>query len=198
MYTSKIICENIVDCVPEVVKWNSWDIEHLKVVHKSYSNPLYLLVSPGQMLFIDSFKIPVLNLKIKSMVFSMQWSNDTQVSFSLTPFFIAKNSIKLIEMNEKKTKVQVTYEFSGNYVQKLFFPIFIYLIKKWNHTVWLEDLILKIRRQKALEYGFIDFNGLPEKLEDRYDLSTQYFLSDIPVKVNTEIDEFKHDFFMKK
>jgi hypothetical protein len=91
----------------------------------------------------------------------MQWDSNTQVSFSLTPFFIAKNSIKLIPIGEKKTKVQVTYEFSGNFFQKLFFPLFLYLIKKWNHIVWIEDLTLKIRRQKALEYGFIDFNGLP-------------------------------------
>lgn len=198
MYTSRVTCENIVDCVPDVVKWNSWDIEHLKVIHKSYSNPLYLLVSPGQMLFVDSFNIPVLNFKIKSMVFSMQWDSNTQVSFSLTPFFIAKNTIKLIPIEEKKTKVQVTYEFSGNFFQKLFFPLFLYLIKKWNHTVWIEDLILKIRRQKALEYGFIDFNGLPEKLIDRHDLSTSYIQSEIPVKINIEIEEFKHVFFEKK
>ena len=41
------------------------------------------------------------------------------------------------------------------------------MIPKWNEKVWLEDLPIKIRRQKVLNMNFKDFEGLPEKINER-------------------------------
>jgi len=192
-----IVCENIVDAVPEVVKWNSWDGEHLRTVHSAYSKPTALLSSNGRGLFVDKFKIPFIGISLKSMVYTTQWNETMQVSFTLTPFFLAKNSIEVIPLSEKKTKVKVTYEFSGNYIQSLFFPIYKVLIKRWNQQVWLEDLPLKLRRQKALEYGFRDFQGLPTEICERKDLSLSY-VTEIPVPKTKGIVEDSHPFYLGK
>ena len=41
------------------------------------------------------------------------------------------------------------------------------MIPKWNKKVWLEDLPVKLRRQKVLEMGHKDFIGLPEEISHR-------------------------------
>jgi hypothetical protein len=192
-----VVCENIVDAVPEVVKWNSWDAEHLKTVHSAYDAPQILVSSPGLGLFIDRFKIPILGFRLKSMVFGWQMNESTQISFCLTPFFLAKNSIELIPMGGKKTKVKVTYQFCGNIFQSLLFPIYKIMIQRWNKKVWLEDLPLKLRRQKALEYGFIDFQGLPIEITERHNKSFTYKCDATVVKTKG-IAESSHPFYVSK
>lgn len=192
-----VVCENTVDAVPEVVKWNSWDGEHLRSVHSAYAEPQLLSSNQNTCLFIDKFKIPLIGLRLKSLVYTTQWNDTTQISFSLTPFFLAKNMIEVISIGDSKTKVKVTYQFSGNFFQALFFPIFKRMIKKWNKQVWLEDLPLKLRRQKALKYGFIDFQGLPEAITDRQDRSTSY-KCEIPVTKTKGIIEDDHPFYIAK
>jgi hypothetical protein len=192
-----VVCENIVDAVPEVVKWNSWDGEHLRTVHSAYEVPQILMVSPESGLFIDRFKIPLLGIRLRSMVYTTQWNETAQVSFTLTPFFLAKNTIEVIPLGEKKTRVKVTYQFSGNFLQSLLFPIFKILIQKWNQQVWLEDLPLKLRRQKALDYGFLDFYGLPAEITERQDRSASY-KCEIPVTRIKGIVEDSHLFYISK
>ena len=41
------------------------------------------------------------------------------------------------------------------------------LIPIWNEKVWLEDLPVKLRRQKVLDMNFKDFTGLPNNIEER-------------------------------
>ena len=197
MKTLAVVCENIVDAVPEVVKWNSWDGEHLRTVHAAYSEPQSLLSCPGTGLIIDRFRIPFLGIRFKVMVFATQWNDSTQISYALTPFFLSKNAIEVIPVGDKQTKVKVTYEFSGNFFQSLMFPLFGMLIKKWNKQVWLEDLPLKLRRQKALEYGFVDFQGLPTNVSERSDISLSY-KCEIPVTKTKGILEDRHPFYMQK
>lgn len=190
----KVICENFVNAKPEVIKWNSWDGEHLRTVHGAYVSPIFLMRRPGDGLFVDRFKIPFLPLRVKTLVFTTQWDNENQISFTLTPFFIAKNTINVTEVRAGYTRVRVTYEFSGNWFQSLLFPIYKIMIQKWNKVVWEEDLPLKIRRQKALEYGFIDFAGIPADHADRKDRSAEY-KCEIPVPQTSGIKEAMHPFF---
>lgn len=192
----KVTCENVVDATPEVVKWNSWDGEHLKVVHKAYSNPKLLYSRPGFGLLVDAFKMPLLGIKLRSLVFTVQDSDESQVSYTQTPFFLAKNSITLVKLSEKKTLVKVNYEFEAGFLVSIFFPIIKRYIIKWNDTVWQEDLPLKIRRQKALEYGFVDFVGLPSKIENRVDKSLTY-KCEIPVTRTSGLTEDDHVFLIK-
>jgi hypothetical protein len=197
MTTMEVICENVVDVVPEVVKWNSWDREHLRTVHKAYNDPLTLLTRPNDMLFIDRFKIPFLGLGIRTMVFTTQWDETREVSYTLTPFFVTKNTIEVIHLEEKKTKVRVKYEFDGNFFQALCFSLVKRMIIKWNKQVWDEDLPMKLRRQKALEYGFIDFNGIPKDRAKRIDRSINY-RTKIPVPTLNDLKEDRHPFSLKR
>lgn len=190
----KVICENIVDAVPEVVKWNSWDGEHLKPVHGAYNEPRSLYIGNNAGFLLDSFKIPFFGIRFKTTVFTVQDSPSCQLSYTLTPFFLAKNSINVIPLAEKKTMVRVIYEFEANWFYSLFFPLIKKMIIKWNKQVWAEDLPLKLRRQKALDYGFIDFVGLPTNLEDRQDKSFTY-KCEIPVTKTKGVVEDSHPFF---
>lgn len=196
MNTLSVICENIVEAVPEVVKWNSWDGEHLRTVHGAYDIPQNLVTRNRESLFVDRFKIPFIGCRIKTMVFTTQWDENRQVSFSLTPFFLAKNTIEVIPLEDKLTLVRVTYEFQGNKFQSLLFPIIRKMIQRWNSQVWSEDLPLKLRRQKALEYGFIDFKGIPKKLSDRKDISLEYKAIIPGVRVRGIIED-RHPFALQ-
>ncbi len=191
----KVVCENIVDAVPEVVKWNSWDGEHLTAVHGAYSNPKNLYSRKGMGLFLDSFKLPFLNVRLKTIVFTAQDTEDCQVTYTLTPFFLAKNSINVIALGPKRTLVRVTYEFEANAFWSLFFPLIKRMISKWNKQVWAEDLPLKLRRQKALEYGFVDFLGLPNDITQREDRSLLY-RCEIPVTKTKGVVEDSHAFYI--
>jgi hypothetical protein len=190
----KVICENTVDVVPEVVKWNSWDGEHLKPVHGAYNQPRSLFIAPNTGLLLDSFKIPFLPLRFKTIVFTSQNTTNCQLSYTLTPFFLAKNAINVIRLEDKKTLVRVVYEFEANGFWALFFPLIKRMIVRWNKQVWAEDLPLKLRRQRALEYGFVDFLGLPESIKDRQDRSLAYEC-DVPVKTTKDVLEYSHPFF---
>lgn len=190
----RVVCVNEVDAIPEVVKWNSWDSEHLRTIHKAYIQPKVLFDGHAEGLFVDSFKIPFIPIRIKTMVFTAQVSESTQISYSLTPFFLAKNSINVQLIGPKKTKVEVKYEFESNIFFALFFPAVKLMIKKWNRVVWHEDLPLKLRRQKALDYGFIDFVGLPIKISERLDRSDCY-KTEIPVIKSPGLIETSHPFY---
>ncbi len=187
----------MVNVVPEVIKWNQWDFEHLKSVHSGYSNPQILVSNKETIVFIDSFKIPFIGIRIKSLVYSTQWTDTVQVSFSKNFLFLAKNTIEIIQISEKLSKVKSTYEFSGNSFQSILFPIYKILIKTWNKNIWNEDLPLKLRRQKALEYGFVDFQGLPINSAERKDISTNYKCH-LPVPRIKNIKEVSHEYYINK
>lgn len=193
----KVVCKNTVNASPEVIKWNSWDGEHLSSVHSAYSNPRTLYSSPNNLLFLDNIKIPYLPLKLSSLVFTAQNSEFEQVSYTKNPFFLAKNSIKIFKQNHKISIVEVTYEFEANFIVSLFFPIIKRQIIKWNNTVWIEDLPLKLRRQKALEYGFKDWIGIPKKQSDRKDISRNY-KTEIPVHRPKGLEQDSHPFSIIK
>ena len=46
-------------------------------------------------------------------------------------------------------------------------PLLKKIIPIWNERVWLEDLPIKLRRQKILDLNFKDFKGLPLNIKDR-------------------------------
>ena len=196
-YYLEVTCENIAEVVPEVIKWNSWDMEHLKVVHNAYNSPDCLLTIPNSIVFIDTITLPLLGLKTKVMAIAHQWDELTQISFSLTPFALAKNTIQIIPLSPKRSLVRVKYEFCGNRVQKIFFPLIARLTRKWNRVVWDEDLPVKLRRQKALEYGFVDWYGLPDHLENRIDRSLTYKCK-VPIDKTKGISEEMNLFSLTK
>ena len=61
----------------------------------------------------------------------------------------------------------MNYKFYLNGWKIILKPILKMLIPVWNKKVWVEDLPVKLRRQKVLQMGFKDFHGLPDDIEQR-------------------------------
>ena len=61
----------------------------------------------------------------------------------------------------------MNYKFHLNGWKKILRPILRYLIPIWNKKVWIEDLPVKLRRQKVLQMGHKDFIGLPTDISER-------------------------------
>ena len=53
------------------------------------------------------------------------------------------------------------------------------MMATWNERVWLEDLSLKLRRHRVLRWGFRDFVGFPDGVDDR--VSDEIFEQRLPV-----------------
>ena len=74
---------------------------------------------------------------------------------------------KIEEITKDSCKITMNYKFHLNGWKKILSPLLKYLIPIWNKKVWLEDLPVKLRRQKVLEMGHRDFIGLPNDISER-------------------------------
>jgi hypothetical protein len=178
---------NIVDTYPEIVWWNSWDGEHLVYIHKSYSNPSIKYLNKNISIFEDSIKIPYIGIRIRSLVTIIQTDGNCQLSFAKNWLFNGYNKIST-EFINGKTHVTVIYTIETFFVISFLFTNFIRKsLIEWNKKIWIEDLPLKRRRDKALKYGFEDFKGLPYHLNDRFDKRPTYVANKPPFTPKNKI-----------
>ena len=68
-------------------------------------------------------------------------------------------------------------------------PILKFLVPKWNEKVWLEDLPIKLRRQKVIDMNFKDFIGLPEDINERVFKGNRDLKLPIPRLLNSSRDK---------
>ena len=173
--------EKTVKCTSNVAKWNYWDHDHLDNVHDGYRKSDILYEKDNVMFRIDQIKIPLIPfLKIKTPVLMIQHDKDTLLVYSIQFGIESKTTIKIEEIKINETKITMNYKFYLPGIKILLKPILKKLIPKWNEKVWTEDLPLKLRRQKILGYNFKDFQGLPEKISDRFNKET--FQVKLPIK----------------
>ena len=160
--------EKIVNCNAEIAKWNYWDQEHLDVVHGGYTSSDMLYESKNFLFKIDGVKIPLVPfLKSNTPIFMVQHDEKTLFTFALQFGVLSKTTITMEPINREKCKVKMNYKFFLNGWRKILKPILKKLIPIWNEKVWLEDLPVKLRRQKMIDLNFKDFYGLPNRKEDR-------------------------------
>ena len=182
--------EKIVNCSKEVVKWNYWDHEHLDVVHGGYKKVDILYEANNYMFAVAKLKIPKLPfLSSTTPIFSVQHDEDTIYAFALQFGIISKTTIKISYIEEKKSKIIMNYKFHLNGWRKILKPILKKLIPIWNEKVWLEDLPIKLRRQKVLDMNFKDFYGLPKNIEDRKPIKNYKLKLPIPRPKNSSRDQ---------
>lgn len=171
---------NIIDTYPEIIWWNSWDGEHLVYIHKSYSNPSIKYLNTNISIFEDSIKIPYIGIRLRSLVTILQTDENSQLSFAKNWLFNGYNIISTKFINGK-THVKVKYTIETYaFISFFFSKLIIKSLKEWNKKIWLEDLPLKNRRDKALQYGFEDFKGLPLNINDRFDKRPTYIAKKPP------------------
>ena len=157
-----------VNCSKEVAFWNYWDHEHLEVVHDGYSKSDILYDKKEFMFRVDQVKLPLLSfLKPMTPIFTVQHDENIMITYAIQFNVLSKTTINIKSLDKKKCEINMNYKFYLNSWRKLLKPILKILVPKWNEKVWLEDLPIKLRRQKVIDMNFKDFTGLPEKIEDR-------------------------------
>ena len=157
-----------VECSKEIAKWNYWDHEHLDVVHDGYKKSDILYDDKNFLFRVDQIKVPFLPfLTSTTPIFTVQHDDDTICSFVLQFWILSRTTVKISALERAKCKITMNYKFYLNGWRKILKPILKRLIPIWNEKVWLEDLPVKLRRQKVLDMNFKDFSGLPSNVEER-------------------------------
>lgn len=172
--------EKICDCSAEVAKWNYWDHEHLDVIHDSYVSSDCLYEKNNVYFCIHKIKIPIFSfLHVQTPMLVIQQNETTMYSIVQQLGIISKTTITINPINDKKCKIEMNYEFYLNGWRKILKPLLKRLIPIWSERVYREDLPIKLRRQKYLELGFKDFQGMPP-LENRQPISIKKTVLPIP------------------
>jgi hypothetical protein len=83
----------------------------------------------------------------------------------------------------------MNYKFHLNGWKAILRPLLKRLIPIWNRKVWIEDLPVKLRRQKVLEMGHKDFIGLPKDVKDRMNHKVMKTKLPIPRPRNSSRDQ---------
>tara|TARA_B110000008_G_scaffold226128_1_gene227496 strand:- start:330 stop:923 length:594 start_codon:yes stop_codon:yes gene_type:complete len=178
-----------IDCSKEVAFWNYWDHEHLDVVHDGYSKSDIMYDRKEFMFRVDEVKIPLLGfLKPLTPIFTVQHDENTMITYAIQFGVLSKTTIKINSLNEKKCEINMNYKFYLNSWRKLLRPALKMLVPKWNEKVWLEDLPIKLRRQKVVDMNFKDFIGLPENIKDRKFTGKESFKLPLPRLKNSTRD----------
>ena len=152
----------------EVIWWNYFDHEHLDVVHKGYKKADIIYEDKKSYLAHFTVKAPLIPfLSFDFPVFGYMENDNKYVVHSFQFGIKSKATFTTIEKENNETEITMDYKFDLGGFKIIFYPILSYLIKKWNHAVWLEDLPIKYRREKVKRLGFKDFHGLPDKIEER-------------------------------
>jgi len=154
-------------CCAAVAMWNYWDQEHLDVVHPGYTNVEIIYENKECMLSFRDVEIPLFGIKVTTPIMMQQIDEETIVTTAVQFGIKSKTTVTIKDTKKDNCELHMNYKFYLNGWQKILKPLLKNLIPKWNETVWVEDLPLKLRRQKVMRYNFKDFYGLPDKIEDR-------------------------------
>ncbi len=179
-----------INCSKEVAFWNYWDHEHLDVVHDGYSKSDIMYDRREYMFRVDEIKLPLLGfLKPLTPIFTVQHDENTMITYAIQFGVLSKTIIKIKSLSEKKCEISMNYKFYLNSWRKFLRPVLKILVPRWNEKVWLEDLPIKLRRQKVVDMNFKDFIGLPTNIEDRNFTGKKSFKPPIPRLKNSTRDQ---------
>lgn len=152
-----------------VARWNYWDLEHLVVVHKNYESSVVLFEDKDMVVHLLTFRIPFFCLTSNALSCFVQVDDETQVHFNQGLFGIPSvSTINIRATGENSCQIRMRYQFFLRGWTKLLAPLMYCMMGRWNERVWLEDLPLKLRRQKVIRAGFRDFVGMPTHVKDRH------------------------------
>ena len=158
-----------VNCSASVCLWNHWDHDHINYTHEGiYDNSQIYYEDDRSVLFFHSIKVPFLPfIKVNTIDLTVLKDKNTVCTYGFQFGIPSLTTAKYIDIGKDKCSVEVNYKFKFSGIKIFLYPVIRYLVPKWNHQTWEEDLPLKMRRQKVKRLGFKDFKGLPEKTRDR-------------------------------
>lgn len=179
----------------EAVLWNYWDHEHLDVVHKKSFTDIKIFYEDSKMaIMLTTFRLPIFkfikNTGMSTYVFHEKYKfSDFQMLLFGIPFC---STITLHEITSSRCKIEMHYRYYlSSWKKWVFKPVLKIMAPKWNQQFWDEDLSLKLRRQKVMESGFKDFNGLPENIKDRFKNFHQKQKIPVPRPKGSPIDNIR-------
>jgi hypothetical protein len=180
-----------INCSKDVALWNYWDHEHLDITHSAYKESNILYDKNNFMFRVDNIKIPFPFMNFQTPLFMVQHDEDTIYVYAVQIGVISKTTITIKSLNNSSCQIIMNYKFYLNGWRKILKPFLKIMIPKWNEKVWLEDLPIKIRRQKVLDMNFKDFKGLPEKINEREKNKDENisFKLPIPRPINSSRDQ---------
>ncbi|MEE2699412.1 MAG: hypothetical protein VX923_06920 [Pseudomonadota bacterium] len=196
----EIKCEREADCSAAVGMWNYWDHEHVSVMHEGMPDAKVLYEDKDTATLLLTLRAPIFSfIKVRSMIFMRRRSETSFTVFNTMLGMSVVSEIDIVEIELDKSKYNMRYRFILVGWREFFSPIIrLYLkltVPWWNARQWREDLPIKLRRQKMVRAGFLNFNGLPKKIEDRF--YNGPIKCDLPVprlknsKVSTEVLDTK-------
>jgi hypothetical protein len=180
-----------INCSKDVALWNYWDHEHLDIVHGGYKKSHILYDKNNFMYRVDNIKVPLPFLVFQTPLFMVQHNENTLFVFAVQMGIISKTTITIKSLETSLCQITMNYKFYLNGWRKILKPVLKLLIPIWNEKVWLEDLPIKIRRQKVLDMNFKDFQGLPEKINQRKKSKTANYSLKLPIPrpINSSRDQ---------
>ena len=158
-----------VNCSANVCKWNHWDHDHINYIHKGiYKEAEIFYEDDRVVLFFHKMRIPMIPfLTVNTLDMTALKDKNTVVTYGFQFGIPSLSTAKYKDIAKDKCLVEVNYKFKFTGLQILLYPLIKFLIPKWNKRTWLEDLPIKLRRQKLQRMNFKDFKGLPRKIKDR-------------------------------
>ncbi len=170
----KIELERFSSVSPEINVWNIFDSEHPPFMHSKRKtgegmDPSYMLYENNQMnVTLDTQRFPIFSfLRYRSIMVHIATEDNSVIQYS--SFFgvptLQKYTAMAIENGKTRFHIEVIFYLTGFW--KLLAPIIRKYLTYWLSNTWDEDLVMKERRQKFLNFGFRDMRGLPENVSDR-------------------------------
>ena len=186
-----------INCSKDVALWNYWDHEHLDVVHDGYKESDILYDNNNFMFRVDNIKIPFPFIKLQTPLFMVQHDENTLYVYAIQIGIISKTTISIKSLTASSCEITMNYKFYLNGWRKILKPFLKIMIPKWNEKVWLEDLPIKIRRQKVLDMNFKDFKGLPEKINEREKIKDENYSFKLPIPRPINSSRDRHPLALK-
>ena len=157
----KFKIERTIEVSKEVCLWNTWDHEHLYFVHKQFNQAKILTENEKSVAIETHMKVPYLPIRLKGLHLLFELSERNVLVIDTLPFGVRVQLLmRYIENSEKQTTLINQYEIDLPWFLAPLSIILKKIIPRWNEVNWLEDMPLKLRRQKALDLGFRDYHGI--------------------------------------
>jgi len=161
-----------VPCSADVLLWNYWDGEHLEPIHGGYASAKLLYMGANFSLFTFRAKPPFLPFSIPTISLTVQHKQYLQFTYALQLFLLSKTEIRIKPETEYSCLVRVTY----SWIIPAYIPFIRSFLRravsKWFANVYQEDLPLRVRRQRVINAGFSDYEGMPVHNHGQIDASS--------------------------
>lgn len=160
--------EKVEDCSLATATWNYWDLEHSPFIHSGFEKSQVLYDCPEATVLWVEIRLPFLRfLKSGGMHVLVRASEHEFIAFSKFFGAASRTTYTLSPAENGRTRYRIEYLIDLNGWRRLLRPLLPGLLRRWNDRVWDEDVPLRRRREMVMRWGFKDFSGLPERLEDR-------------------------------